>query len=151
MSVDSDDYLTEFLKLNANILFTTRTDFSKCLFDKTEQIDVKELFNNELLTLFAKESRVDYKGNVEQEESVNELIEKAHKHTLLVSILARQLASSGWTPTELLQKLDAGLKSFKHAEKIVVLKDDKIHNKNMLDILRATFRVVELSHIREML
>lgn len=147
--VDSDDFLTEFLKFNANIIFTTRTDFSKCLVEIAEQIDVKELFNKELLTLFANESKSNYIGDAKQEESVHELIRKAHKHTLLISILARQLASSGWTPTELLNKFDVGLKTFEHTEKVVVLKDDKIHNKNMLDILRATFRVVELSHMQK--
>ena len=93
--LDEDVYLDRFLRLNADIIITTRTDFSVLTIDKTTQIDIQSLNKNELIDLFAKEC--DRSLNIFEKTIVDEILEKYDYYTLLVPIFARQLISSGWT------------------------------------------------------
>lgn len=55
ISIDEDEYLNELLRFKVNIIFTTRTDFRDCPFEKTTQIEINELSETDLISLFEKE------------------------------------------------------------------------------------------------
>lgn len=147
IEIDEDAYLDRFLRLNADIIITTRTDFSVLTIDKTTQIDIQSLNKNELIDLFAKEC--DRSLNNSEKIIVDEILEKYDYYTLLVPIFARQLTSSGWTLEKLKEITDKGLKAFENTEKVKIIKDGHAHKLTGLDMMRATFRVFGLSEIQK--
>lgn len=147
VEIDEDDYLDNLLRFNANIIFTTRTDFSALTVDNTVQINIQALNKSELIDLFARECGRALDDA--EKETVDAILENYNYYTLLVPIFARQLTASGWSLEQLKETTDKGLKAFEETEKIVVLKDGKLHKKTGLDMMRATFRVFGLSEIQK--
>lgn len=143
VDIDGDEYLERFLSLRADIIFTTRTDFSVLSEEGISQIEIGTLSENSLTVLFEKESGIHFESE-EDRRIVKELLREINYYTLLVPILARQLTASGFTLKELYTKLKNGLNSFANTEKIAIDKDNKILKLTALDMMRVTFRISQL-------
>ena len=146
VEIDSDDYLDAFLCLKVDKIFTTRTDFTDIADDKTQQISIENLKSKELVSLFEKESTLSFTN--EDRAMIEEILKLFNYYTLIVPILAKQLASSGWSLEILRDKAKQGLRAFEDTEKVAVAKDGRIYRKTGLDMMRATFRMVGLTDIQ---
>lgn len=143
VDIDGDEYLEKFLSLRADIIFTTRTDFSVLAEEGISQIEIGTLSENELTVLFEKESGFHFESE-EDHHILKKFLKKINYYTLLVPILARQLTASGITLIELYAKLKNGLSNFANTEKIAIDKDNKILKLTALDMMRVTFRIGQL-------
>lgn len=152
VNIDGDEYLEKFLGLKADMIFTTRTDFSVLVEEGISQIKLGALSENELTVLFENESGFHFE-NEEDRHILKELLKEINYYTLLVPILARQLTASGFSLRELYTKLKIGLSSFANTEKITIRKDNKILKLTALDMMRVTFRIGHLpeSHLKVLL
>ena len=147
IEIDEDAYLDRFLRLNADIIFTTRTDFSELSIGNSKQINIENLKSKELISLFEKESGITFDES--DRSIVDSVLKRYNYYTLIVPILAKQLVASGWSLDTLNEKTKQGLKAFESTEKIVIQKDGLPYRKTGLDLMRATFRMVKLSDIQK--
>lgn len=147
VEIDQDDYLDKFLRLNADIIITTRTDFSELSIGNSRQINIDNLESKELISLFEKESRIAF--NKTDRDIVDSILKRYNYYTLIVPILAKQLVASGWSLDTLNDKTKQGLKAFENTEKISLQKNGLPYRKTGLDLMRATFRMVRLSDIQK--
>ncbi len=145
---DEDGYLERFLRFNADIIFTTRTDFSEMTCESVKQVDIFELSTNDLVALFEKESGLQFNDELSK-ETIKRILNKIGNYTLLVPILARQLEASGCSLEALTQRIEVGLQSFENAEKVSLYKDGKLQIKSALNLMRATFRIFNLTDIQK--
>lgn len=147
IEIDEDAYLDRFLRLNADIIITTRTDFSELSIGNSKQINIENLESKELISLFEKESGITFDES--DRSIVDSVLKRYNYYTLIVPILAKQLVASGWSLDTLNEKTKQGLKAFESTEKIVIQKDGLPYRKTGLDLMRATFRMVKLSDIQK--
>ena len=147
VEIDQDDYLDKLLRLNADIIITTRTDFSELSIGNAKQINIENLESKELISLFEKESGISFDES--DRTIVDSILKRYNYYTLIVPILAKQLIASGWSLDTLNEKTKQGLKAFESTEKIVIQKDGLPYRKTGLDLMRATFRMVKLSDIQK--
>lgn len=148
VEIDEDEYLEEILKLRTDVIFTTRTDFKEYSNDAVVQIEVENLSKNELFCLFERESGMRYTSD-EDCAVLENILAELHNYTLLIPIMAKYMTASGTKISELYDRIKAGIRSFEESEKISLYKDNRMYRKNPLDMMRATFRMVNLSVIQQ--
>ena len=118
IEINQDEYLEKFLRLKADKIFTTRTDFSDIADNKTQQMTIENLNSKELVSLFERESGLVFSD--EDRVVIDEILKTFDYYTLIVPILAKQLVSSGWSLETLKEKSKQGLCAFEDTEKIAV-------------------------------
>lgn len=107
-----------FREIGWKVLITTRTSP-----DGFKKVNVAELKKKDARLLFVRhfeaadsweEAMGVLKGNKKLEKQVNKLIKHAHRHTLLLELLAKTGFKKGFTVKDLLKRLKAA--DYKHAE-----------------------------------
>lgn len=146
--VEFDENLEDILSFGADIIFTSRTDFKDFAFGGTAQIDINSLTENELMTLFQKESGYMLQG-ADDTTLLKKILKLIQYHTLFVPLIAKYMVAAGNDLVVLYNKVKVGLQEFEETEKIYFSKDKKLYKNTVLDILRVVFRVVELSPIQK--
>ena len=144
VSVDADNLLEELQEVSCDFIFTTRTDFSECLTDKQQQINLSSLEIEELYSLFLNESKLK---NISADDNlkIRDLLKLTSYHTLTTILLAKQIEKSGISVDEIFIQYQRGLDALLQEEKIVIKKDNRINKTSPLQMLRNTFRISNLS------
>ena len=113
-AASDDELLDVIMKYRCRIIFTTRS----CFKDYT-YFELKEMPLENLVAL----SEYFYKDQSECTETVEQIIEEVHRHTLSVELAARLLTSGILEPNKLLTELQ-NTKSILHTDdKINIIKD----------------------------
>lgn len=144
VSVDADNLLEELQEVSCDFIFTTRTDFSECLTDNQQQINLSSLEIEELYSLFVKEAKLKT-ISAEDNLKIRDLLKLTSYHTLTAILLAKQIEKSGIGVNEILIQYQRGLDALLQEEKIVIKKDNRINKTSPLQMLRNTFRISNLS------
>lgn len=148
IEIDQDEYLDEFLKLNAHLLFTSRTDFSSVCGGIVSQIEVCSLPYEQLMRLFSRKSGQQIRNDNEK-VLFDRLLKKVDYNTYVVELLGCQIAASEYSLEELWESVSKGLVQLTEAEKIRVQKDGKNYKRTVPDIMRVLFRIADLSEARK--
>lgn len=141
--LDEDDYISELLRLNANIIITSRTDFSFCYNGMLTQLEISALEKDDLLTVFS--HAADTKPTAEEELKLSELFTNLGGNTFIVELLGKQVSASGYSICALIEKVSCGLFSLEKSERIVSLKDERVVRKTIPDIIRLLYNLADLS------
>ena len=114
--------LEELQEVSCDFIFTTRTDFSECLTDKQQQINLSSLEIEELYSLFVNESKLK---NISADDNlkIRDLLKLTSYHTLTAILLAKQIEKSGISVDEIIIQYQRGLDALLQEEKIVIKKD----------------------------
>ena len=147
VDVDAEEYLDSLLRMKADIIFTTRTDFSDYTSNKIMQIKINSITAEQAVELFVKESNIQFSSD--ERVIIDEILRHYRYHTQIVPMLAAQLTASGLTLEELNKTVKHGIKAFEEAEKISIFKDERVHRKTALDMMRATFRMFKLTDLQK--
>ena len=139
-----EDGIELLLKTKANILVTTRTDFSDAYKQGATQIEIGPLSYSELERVFISNSSRKEISDREQ-LLLGKVFELIEYHTFAAVLLAKQMFYSGWNFDTLYTNIGRGLKSLGNSGKIVTTKDERTIKDNSLNILRAIFRISSLS------
>lgn len=143
VEIDQDEYLDEFLRYKAQILFTTRTNFASIYSGEIQQIEVPSLPYEELFRLFCNASGLN--ASSVQEDQLHTLLKFVDYNTYGTELLGLQIASSGCSLGELIGKLSHGLSGLAHSEKVRTRKDGHIAKKTLPDVIRVLFKIANLS------
>lgn len=148
--VETDELLDELLESNADVLITTRNDFSQCLkLENVSYISVDGLPPAQLLELFKSE----YGKELSREEIVKlfELFELIDHSTLMVPIIAKQIYLGEVTIYDYVNTLlQQESLADNHDEEVRISKDGRVLKINRIGMLRIAFRVMELDEERIM-
>lgn len=145
--VDDDDLLDDLLSLPADILITTRNNFSELVSnEKTRVVELDTLPVVDLVRLFIREYGV--LTDTDEIEAAKEIIDYTDRWTMAIPIVARQIAASGGTVRAYADQMAAdGFASCgKDSEEIRIRYRGKTLRKNSLDILRYVFDMGSLSN-----
>lgn len=148
IATDKEPYLHQFLKLNAKLLFTTRTDFASQLSMTSAQLDVSPLPYAQLEALFSHLSHVQV-NTVEKQNCLHDLLRVIDYHTYVTELLARQIVASGWSLEILTRKVKDGLLGLATAEKVQATKDDSSTKQTIPEGLRVLFNLAALDEQRK--
>ena len=145
VEIGADNGLKVLFDTKAHILVSTRTDFSSVYNgDKYTQIEITELASNELEQVFLSNAKIErIKEN--ERDILPKIFELIQNHTYATELLAKQMYYSGWSLGTLYDKVKSGFVSLESAEKIVINKDEDTIKDNSLNILRAVYRVSDLT------
>ena len=148
VALDETEGLEALFSLRADILVTTRTDFSEILQQNAMIIDVDQLPEEELLNLFF------HFGHITPQSSsaadAKEIIERVAGHTMAVELVARQIAASGMTLAEMKTALnEQGLLTMKDSVKVRAIKDEVILKTTLPDIIRKLFSMATLNDTQQ--
>lgn len=134
-----DKTLSKLLQLNCKMLFTTRCDATEYNY---EQLTLGTLCEEHVWDIF----RTWYKGKLEGKElsAAEQILSLYQYHTMAVELIAKQMNVSCTTPTEMLEKLNAGGFSNSGRERIVHSKDGSSPKQNIYEHIRRLFDVSEL-------
>lgn len=138
---DNEEKISNILKLNCDVLFTTRLDFSILGFS---QINIESLKSEEIITLFKKYYTKEL--TTENEIIVNKIFQYVDFHTMTIELLAKQMMSGRITPDNMLNRLLKGGLSSTGSEKVKSVKDDIIYNANAYEHIKILF---DLSNLNE--
>lgn len=147
VEIDQDEYLDEFLRYKAQILFTTRTNFAGVYSGEIRQIEVTSLPYVELVHVFCNASGLT--ASSLQEDQLQILLKFVDYNTYGTELLGLQIASSGCSLGELISKLTHGLDGLAHAEKLRTRKDGHIVKKTLPDVIRVLFQIANLNEDRK--
>lgn len=145
VEIGIDKTLKSLFETKAHILVSTRTDFSSVYSgEKYKQIEITELAGDELEQVFFTNAKIN---NVSESDSVilNKIFKLIENHTYATELLAKQMYYSGWSLSTLYERVKSGFASLGSAEKIVTNKDEDLTKDNSLNILRAVFRISDLT------
>ena len=137
---EEEDFYELLSQLNCCVLVTTRMDFSDI---NHNQISLNSLSFEEQQNLFYS---FYYPRNEKQIIDIDEIIKISYGHTLIIEMLAKQMANSYIKPEIMLRRLYAG--GFKNAgkERIRVTKDGEICNKfNAYGFIERLFDISDLT------
>lgn len=143
IEIDQDEYLDEFLRYKAQLLFTTRTNFASVYSGEIQQIEVPSLPYEELFCLFCSSSGLNVSSV--QEDQLHTLLKFVDYNTYGTELLGLQIASSGCSLGDLIGKLSYGLSGLEHTEKVRTRKDGRITKKTLPDVIRVLFKIANLS------
>ena len=143
--VEDDEDLEYMLSLNVDLIFTTRNDYGHIACDKIGIVELEALPTKELVSIFRNEYGKSI--NDEEEELVEELIEKFGNLTILVPIIAKQIIASKISIEDFASSVenDAFARFDDENEDIRIRKDGKSQRTNSLDFIRAMFNIAGLS------
>lgn len=148
IEIGTDNGLNELLKTKAQILVSTRTDFSEVYSGDAIQIEIGKLPCDELTRLFMSNAHMTALTK-EAEIYLPEIFETIDYLTYATELLAKQVYASGITIEKLYNKIKNGLSTLSLAENITTNKDDNLIKGNSLNILRAVFKVADLSEAQK--
>ena len=132
-----DAFFKEFIKLNCQILITSR-----CNVSQYESVKVFEMnADTELAELFYKHCP----SAKCSEDIVREIIQTVGCHTLTVCLSALSLTASGIEPEELLAELKTCGLNIASGEDVELYKDDDFTNGLMIEHLRKLLQLGKLS------
>ncbi len=136
---DNDRYIEKLFSFNCKILFTTRCQAWKEMYN-TEQytyIDIYELNRAEQMNLFLQ----NYNLSVSADEKtvVNEILECISGLTLLIPIVAKQLNKGLNTLSEILDKIKAAGVRGASRGKVYINKDGVTYSGTMYEIMKEIF------------
>lgn len=136
---DNDRYIEKLFSFNCKILFTTRCQAWKEMYN-TEQytyIDIYELSRAEQMNLFLQ----NYNLSVSADEKtvVNEILECISGLTLLIPIVAKQLNKGLNTLSEILDKIKAAGVRGASRGKVYINKDGVTYSGTMYEIMKEIF------------
>lgn len=147
VEIDQDDYLDEFLRYKAHILFTTRTNFASVYASEVRQIEVASLPYNKLVQVFCHASNLEVSSV--QEDQLHTLLKFVDYNTYGTELLGLQIASSGCSLNGLISKLSKGLEGLALSEKVRTRKDGKPVKKRLPDVIRTLFQIANLNEDRK--
>ena len=133
-----DAFFKEFIKLNCQILVTSRCNVSQYETVKVSEMDA----DTELAELFYKHCP-SAKGS---ENIVREIIQTVGCHTLTVCLSALSLTASGIEPEELLAELKTCGLNIASGEDVELYKDDDFTEGLMIEHLRQLLHLGKLSN-----
>ncbi|MCI6653601.1 MAG: hypothetical protein MSH11_09390 [Ruminococcus sp.] len=142
VAVDKES-VEDILQINANIIFTTRTNFGDYS-GEIKQIEVGSLSESELEILFRNVSR---KNLIQENDKkyLKRLFKLVGYHTYATELLAAQIVASDYTIEDLYEKVRTGLSSLSNSEKIKAKKDGRIVRDRMPEIISAIYNISNLS------
>ena len=144
--VDDDELLDDLLSLPADILITTRNNYSELISDeKTRVVELDTMPVTDLIRLFIREYGV--LTDTDEIEAAKEIIDYTDRWTMAVPIVARQIAASGGTVRAYADQMaeDGFASSGEDAEEIRIRYQGKTLRKTPLDILRYVFDMGRLT------
>lgn len=145
IEIGTDNGLKALFETKANILVATRTDFRNIYSgDKYAYVEVKELATDDLQQVFLTNAKINSITDNER-EILNRIFKLIENHTYATELLAKQMSYSGWSFDVLYSKIKEGFSSLENAEKVVSHKDEHIVKDNSLNIIRAVYRISELT------
>ena len=145
VEIGADNGLKSLFDTKAQILVSTRTDFSSVYSgDKYTQIEITELAINELEQVFFNNARIENLTDSDK-EILYEIFKLIENHTYATELLAKQMYYSGLSLENLYNKVKLGFAAFADAEKVVTNKDDDNKKDKTLNILRAIYRIADLT------
>ena len=148
VEIGQDQYLSELLRFNSKILFTTRTDFTGVYTGTASQIEVEHLDTTVLEKLFFHHCRRK-EFLPEEHDQLRQLLGLIEHHTLAAELLAKQMRASGWSIETILKKMEDGLSAFASAEKVVMAKDEFTTKSRIPHIIRAVFQTSQLTEAQK--
>ncbi|MCQ2409944.1 MAG: Archaeal ATPase, partial [Clostridia bacterium] len=138
---DNDEYLDSFLGYRCRIIFTTRNNFPERFTIDVEEIDDEDM----LFALFTK----FYSNAVLYKETVYEIIELLHNHTLAVELAARLLKTGILSPATLLSDLKEEKMSLRASDKIYMKKDGKSVSATYYEHIHRLFSLYVLNSVQK--
>lgn len=140
-------FLNEFLRYEAHILFTTRTDFSILNGGEVKQFVVTQLPESQLSQLFSRAS-----GHTITESEIpvlHKLLKSVDFNTYATELLGAQMRASDYSLEALVKEVSPGLDALAYSERVLVNKDDYPSRERIPKIIRELFRVADLSEVRK--
>lgn len=147
VEIDQDEYLDEFLRYKAKIIFTTRTNFASVYAGEVRQIEVASLPYDNLVQVFCSASGLN--ASYVQENQLLPLLKFVDYNTYGTELLGLQIASSGCSLNELTNKIAKGLGGLASSEKIRTKKDGKPIKKTLPEVIRILFQIANLNEERK--
>lgn len=143
---DIDTGIDDLLKIDADIIITSRNDFSEYYSgDNVCQYELGTLPTDELVKLFKKE----YAKNTtaEEDDIIAKIIRSFDNYTLLIPVIAKYLIASGTTISDYFNKIETdGLKSFDDGTTEIRIKyKGQFIKKDQMALLRYVFDMSRLS------
>ena len=132
-----DALLSVVLKYKCRILFTTKSNFSDHSQVIVEEIEDKGVLSDLFCRLF--HDAPQYKDTVE------EIMEIVHYHTLSVELAARLLQSGMLTPEQVLEKLREEKAAYSGTDLIRITKDGETKKATYYDHIETLFALFRLS------
>lgn len=132
-----DPMLKELIQYDFSILVTTR-----CKVTAFPVFEIKELdTENELLPLF---------GNIcpyenEETDTIHNIIDTVHAHTLTVCLSALSMLASGISPSDLLDELKSCGTDIASGEDVELYKDGEFSDGLMIEHLKKLLRITNLT------
>lgn len=146
VDVAEDEYLCELSKYKANIIITTRTNFSSCELECFEQINISTIDKVSLKELFIKES--GYRNITHEEEiHVDEILAAYQYHTLFVRPLAYKIKNLGYTIQSLKDEVDSEL--LEDTDLIIGIQNNKPFEETLKSLAEKLFKINQLDEIKQ--
>ncbi|MGN0178532.1 MAG: hypothetical protein ACI4DY_03700 [Monoglobaceae bacterium] len=144
IELGEDNGLEELLKTKAQILVSTRTDFSELYIGGTKYIEIKPLPADKLKLLFVSCMHSAVLSNYDN-TLLDKVLQLIENNTLAAVVLSKQMYYSGWNFENLYNNIKQGFAALANVEQIIVTKDGTPLRDNSLNILRVVFRISNLS------
>lgn len=148
IEIDQDDYLDDFLHFKANILFTTRTDFSAVYSGEITQINIQHLPETDLIRLFETKSNIQIDCQ-EKLQLLHNLLKIIGHNTYVTELLAAQIAASGYSLEYLMHRISSGLCGLTEVEGVRVLKDGMRSRRTIPALIRILYQISNLNESRK--
>lgn len=136
-TADEDDLLAEVMAYRCKVLFTTR-----CRFDEYPMLELSEIIDKQtLLHLMS-----NFYSEAEQHQNtLKQIIDAVHSHTLAVELAARLLETGMLEPHALLAKLQAEKAAFNVADTVNIHKDGRNTKATYYRHIHALFSLYQLA------
>ena len=132
-----EKHLKKLLKLNCQILFTTR-----CTFSQAYTFELSEISDIEILLKLAENFFPDTVNHI---ETVTKIIEIVHHHTYAVELSARLLQTGIFKPEVVLEKLEQNAVNPNLTDEIQSEKDNTYQKHDYYGHIHLLFSLFELS------
>lgn len=141
-----DTYLCELSKFKANIIITTRTDFSALQTEGFEQIDILPIDKDSLKTLFITESGYN-KISAQEQTFVDEILFAYRYHTLFVRPLAYKVKYMGYTIETLKNEVASDL--LEDSDLIIGVQNNIPYEETLKSLAEKLFKIDDLDDIQK--
>ena len=131
---DGDKELSACLNLGADMIFTTRTDFSDTGL-KAAFLKIRPLEKPVLHEMFEYLSETD----IQNEAAFDGIVALTDGHTYFMSLLANYVRASGKSLNAVLDRLAAGIGGFENSEKVTAEKDGSIRSTTVYAAIKEMF------------
>lgn len=146
VDVVEDEYLCELSNYKANIIITTRTDFSSCELVGFTQINISTIDKTALKELFIEESGCG-KISLKEEFLIDEILAAYQYHTLFVRPLAYKIKNLGYTIQSLKDEVDSEL--LEDIDLIVGIQNNKPFEETLKSLAEKLFKIEQLDDIKQ--